>query len=401
MPRQDNRYLDAIDRALDGEGAIDELDSATRTSVNKLRSMASATPMSSGWRTAMETSQTPGIVFIPEDSYRTPRLARRANARTSFAASAAILLAIVVIAAVVIAGGNSPNGNVAGVAAVASPSTDPSSCIQEPRNQPYPPTYDAGSVITAERYRRTASVAPVNIDVVKQSELPTGDQVDDVTYNQVFQAISERMACRNAGAFNWNDLVLAESANPAPPFVMAKGVEGSLPGTIAWRGASPVPSILRMDDLGDGNIGVMFSTNFFDHWLGQYDVYRAINGQWALVDTTFYNPDSLVDSTGPADIPVHGEMVMWDIYLTPNILFLQSNETVRITVRNLASESYILRIPELDVWVYVESGATADVELKADPGVYQIEMVQPGVTDPVCYRQLRLAPQEHPAIPVS
>jgi hypothetical protein len=300
----------------------------------------------------------------------------------------------VVIAAIVIAGGDAANDKVAGVAAVASPSTDPNSCIQDPRNQPYPPTYEAGSVITAERYRRTISVQPVNVDVVKRSELPTGNQAGQGIYDQVFRAISERMACRNAGAFNWNDFVMTEPGNPLPPFALAMSTPGNLPGTIAPLGIADVPAVLRMDDLGAGNIGVMFSDNFFGNWFGQYDVYRQVNGQWSLVDSVFYSADDLIDSTGPAQIPVHSEMVMWDIYLTPNILFLQSNETVSVTVRNLASESYILRIPELDVWVYMESGNTADLELEADPGTYQIEMVQPGVTDPVCYRQLRLAPQE-------
>jgi hypothetical protein len=60
---------------------------------------------------------------------------------------------------------------------------------------------------------------------------------------------------------------------------------------------------------------------------------------------------TLPDSGRIAEVLTTGQFTMWDIYLAPNAVYMQSNQPTTLMVVNNASESYIVQIPELDVWV--------------------------------------------------
>jgi hypothetical protein len=398
MRHHDERYLDAIDRALDGE-VVDGIEAGTHQTIDRLRVLATVNVERIAWRNGMRTTPWMSAAGATRGTRRSTRIR---EPRFSLVASFAIVLAIVFLASFVIVRSDNSHENHPNIAAVSSPSALSMQCDIDERNEPYPSTYVAGSVITAERYRRSPWTTGelFNIDVVDQSALPQGEQVNESTYNGVFEAIVARMACRNAGLSPWNDYVLLDPANTWPEIPIVPNVP-ELPGTLAWFGEREVPNVLQMDDLGDGNVGVMFAGDFFDYQIGQYDVYRQIDGVWSLVDSAFYADDGTIDNMGFADIPTTGQYVMWDIYLSPNVVYMAANQPGTLTIVNSASESYIFRIPELDVWLYLESGDSTTVEINAQPGAYAVEMLQPGVTTPKSSRQLRLMPPERPATPVS
>jgi hypothetical protein len=399
MQHHDERYLDAIDRALDSEASEGVIERGTLQAIDRLRVLAAVGTPRQDWEFQMDANR---ALSATSPEPRTRRFSLSTEPRRSLAASVSIVIAIVLLASFVIISGNGRDENSPLIAVESSPSALTLECIQDSRNEPFPPTLVSGSVITAQRHRGAAWVArqPVNIDVVKQSELPQGTVVDHATYAAVFDAVAKRMACRNAGFANWNDFVMMDPGNAWPKSLVIPSTP-TLPGTLAWFGAREVPNILRMDDLGDGNVGVMLQTDFFDYQLSQYDVYRQIDGNWSLVDSALYAADGAVDSMGVAEVPTSGQFTIWDIYLAPNIVYLQANHPDTIEVINNASESYILSIPELDVWIYLESGDTQEIDIDADPGVYAVEMLQPGVTTPKSTRQLRVVSEESAATPVS
>jgi hypothetical protein len=402
MQHHDERYVDAIDRALDGEASGGVIESGMQRAIDRLRILAATSSTNFDWRPDMEASRTLTARVAREDVFAPQRASLSSASRRSLAASLSIILAIVILASLIISSDDDGGESKTGIAAVSSPSALSMDCVDDVRNEPFPPSFVPGSVITAARYRRAAWTASqsMNIDLVKQSQLPQGTQVDQQTYNDVLRAVTERMACRNAGLSPWNDYVMMDPANTWPNVPIISSTP-TLPGTLAWFGKSEVPGILRMDDLGDGNIGVMFASDFFDYRVGQYDVYRQIGSNWVLVDSSFYAADETVDNLGVAEVPTTGQFVMWNIYLSPNVVYMQSDQPSTLTVINNASESYIFRIPELDVWVYLESGHSETVTIDAGPGTYPVEMVQPGTTTPKSTRQLRLTPQEPAATPVS
>ncbi len=397
MPHPDERYLDALDRVLDGDEADDGLDPATRETIQQLRLLArSASPQPV--RLAPVGSGLVARAAIMDD----PRSTARSYPRWSLASAAAIMLVIALLAAFLSGGWNS-RSRTSEMAASQTFVEPPENCVEADRNKPYPSSYEAGSAIPGPRLRRaTTSVPMYNIDVMKMSQLPEGGEVSRDEIIALTAAITERVACRNAGALGWTNLTdevaLSGLSTGGSSFFPNEPVR------LDYRRYIPstyVPNALDYRALAPGLVGVSLQVDIAGYGTGEFDVFKESNGVWTLVDSVYTGTDAWVDGLSPANIPVEREILLLDDRISPNTTFLRADTEVTIRVTNRGGQTRALSIGPFGNTGNLSPGESTYITFVAHAGQYDIALTDPETNTPIVFRILIVKPQESIATPVS
>lgn len=405
MRPQDERYLNAVDHALDGQDMSGDLEIGTAAVIDKLRYMVVASTSGTRWRPDMSTSREHAVIESPSPWTKLSRPARRGYAPVPYLATVAVLFLIAALTAFVARNsdpGQDSLGNFALAPATPAVPRYADDCVDSPQNQPFPPGYAAGSIITAPRSIRAAPNAPIyNISVVDNADLPSGNPIEQSTYPDVVQTVSERFVCRSALENGWEQAMI--------PVV---------DGNSMWRGwlwdtepvtldvhvvlfPMPSPAIASVEDLGNGYIGVLLSTDSYGFGVAEYDVFSTSDGDLTLVDSAFAASANWIDTTQPARIPTENTLQLWDTYLSPNLVALQADAPTELEVQNLGGESRVITIPALGISLNLAPGETSKVSVDAPAGRYDIKMFPVSSDSPIVVRTLLLLAPDLVATPVS
>lgn len=400
MPHQDEQYLDALDRALEGDPIATTLDRGIAETIERLRVMSNvraSLPPRPVNREVKSNVGRPAMAIIDD-----PMNTSRPYPRWSLV-SAASLIVVISLLAVFLSQGRGNDSQQPELAASHSVTSPSLSCVEADRNKPFPSEYLAGSVIAGTRVKRAATYAPMyDLDVLGMSSLPRGGDVPAAEQAAIREAITERVECRNAGKLGWDEvierLILSEYA--------AGGmfIYGGEPLRLDLQASTPliyVPNVLDFRALAPGLIGVSLQVDVAGYGVGEFDVFRQIAGEWTLIDSVYTGLDGWVDTTSPANIPAEQEIQLWDDHVTPRVVFVRADTNVTIRVTNRGGMTHSLTIDSLGEVQRLQPGESTIIEFIAKPGQYEITLLGPDSDQPIVIRMLVALPQDFPATPVS
>lgn len=363
MQPQDERYLDAIDRAIDGTSVGSSIPGKTLETIAQLRAMAGRVELTNG-KAAIGRSQS---VAAKKRAYRWQFESVRTSRRLPALVTAALAILLV---AVLARDWKDEDGSLPSLAVSswATPQFPQSGCATGQSGAPYPTLLGLpGQPLRTKSYWIPAPAVPdVAVQVMKRSDLEIkGDAVQHETYIDVLAIVQARIDCMRAGGADWKDAQIGS--------VLDASTQES--AELVLRTASI--SILSMREIDEQLIAVLLSTDLYGAGLLEYDLFYVENGGARLIDFTLVGDDAIIDNALEQPIPAAASIEL--PHLLSSQITLAADSTVSLRITNSSEMALVFRATALDLWDYLEPGESTTLSFSGPPGAYVIELVVPGV----------------------